>query len=177
MEPVSIHHTIATLRMRAQVAKDDLKIAKARAEQDIISQLNGTYGKNAEERERQLLIGLADHKAYQFVLTTARGFENQLLQAEADLAMYLDTRRQDEWAVRAALVNALEKKNIFLDGDRESSAEAVLDSEIDALMEQYARLADASDGMSGGNLNSAFYANKPRPQPTYTPLSDEDYPF
>ena len=33
MEPVSIHHTIATLRMRAQVAKDDLKIAKARAEQ------------------------------------------------------------------------------------------------------------------------------------------------
>ena len=34
MEPVSIHHTIATLRMRAQVAKDDLKIAKARAEQE-----------------------------------------------------------------------------------------------------------------------------------------------
>ena len=31
---------------------------------------------------------------------------NTRLQAEADLAMYLDTRRQDEWAVRAALVNA-----------------------------------------------------------------------
>jgi len=177
MESVSIHHTIATYRMRSQVAKDELKIAKARAEQDIIASLNGTYGKNAEERERQLVIGLADHKAYQFAVNTARAFENQLLQAEADLAVYLDTRRQDEWAVRAALVNALEKKNIFLDGDRESTAEAVLDSEIDELVENYARLADAQDGMSRGDTNSAFYANKPRPQPTYAMLADEDMPF
>ena len=176
MESVSIHHTIATLRMRSQVAKDDLKIAKARAEQDIISQLNGTYGKNAEERERQLTIGLSDHKAYQFVLHTARAYENDLLQAEADLAMYLDTRRQDEWAVRAALVNALEKRAIFTTGS-EDSAEAVLDSEIDALVEQYARLADASDGMSGGNLNSDWYAGKPRPKPTYAALDESDYPF
>jgi len=172
----SIHHTIATLRMRSQVAKEDLKVAKARAEQDIIASLNGTYGKNAEERERQLLIGLSDHKAYQFALNTARGFENELLQAEADLAMYLDTRRQDEWAVRAALVNALEKRAIFTTGS-EDSAEAVLDSEIDNLVEWYARLADASDGMSGGNLNSDWYAGKPRPQPTYSMLADEDMPF
>lgn len=176
MAELSIHHQIATLRMRSQVAKDDLKIAKARAEQDIIGQLNGSYGKNAEERERQLLIGLADHKPYQFALNTARGYENDLLQAEADLAVYLDTQRQDEWAVRAALVNALEKRAIFSETN-ESTAEAVLDSEIDELVENYARLADAQDGMSRGNTNSDWYANKPRPQPTYAMLADEDMPF
>ena len=170
MEPVSIHHTIATLRMRSQVAKDDLKIAKARAEQDIISQLNGSYGKNAEERERQLTIGLADHKAYQFVLNTARGFENQLLQAEADLAMYLDTRRQDEWAVRAALVNALEKRAIFPEQADESAA-AVLDAEIDGLMEQYARAADAKDGIPQPSEPLA------RDWQPWTPANDEDMPF
>jgi len=161
MEPVSIHHQIATLRMRSQVAKDDLKIAKARAEADIISQLNGTYGKNAEERERQLLIGLSDHKAYQFALNTARAMEGQLLQAEADLAAQLDIRRQDEWAVRAALVNALEKRAIFPETS-ETTAEAVLDSEIDALMEQYTRAADAHDGFG---------------RPRWQPANESDYPF
>lgn len=53
----------------------------------------------------------------------------------------------------------------------------MLDSEIDALVENYARLADASDGMSGGDLNSDWYANKPRPKPTYSMLADEDMPF
>jgi hypothetical protein len=126
----SIHHTIATARMRSQVAKEDLKVAKARAEMDIISRLNGTLGKNAEERERQLLIGLSEHSAYQYALSLARAYEEQLLQAEADLALYLDVRRQDEWAVRAKLVNALERRAIFAESD-ESSAEAVMDSASD----------------------------------------------
>lgn len=84
MAELSIHHQIATYRMRSQVAKEELKIARARAEQDIIASLNGAYGKNAEERERQLLIGLANHSGYQRMLEASRTFENDLLQAEAE---------------------------------------------------------------------------------------------
>lgn len=184
MADLSIHHTIATYRMRSQVAKEDLKVARARAETDIISQLNGTYGKNAEERERQLLIGLADHKAYQFVLTTARAYENDLLQAEADLAIYLDTRRQDEWAVRAALVNALERKAIFPD-DRESTAEAVMDSALDTTsVEMYLHAAGgttAAEGLADGERYRSVRSSAPNApwnyNPQHAPSDDEDYGF
>ena len=181
--PLSIHHQIATYRMRAQVAKDDLKIAKARAEQDIISQLNGTYGKNAEERERQLLIGLSNHTAYQYVLKTCRAYENDLLQAEADLAMYLDTRRQDEWAVRAQLVNALEKRAIFPD-DRESTAEAVIESAGDAAGDAYLRAAGgtvAPEQLGDGQFYRSVRRSAPSAlwnyTPQHAPSDDEDMPF
>lgn len=171
MEPLTIYHTIATLRMRHQLAQEELKIARARAEQDVIDRLNGS-GKNDDERKRQLTIGLSSHHPYQLALSVARSFEEKLLFAEADLEVLKDTRRQDEWTVRARLVNALERRAIF--AEQEESAEAVLEAAQDREIES--EVANAN-GTSGGDCNSDWYAGRPRSRPTYSMLTDEEIPF
>lgn len=103
----TIYHQIAAARMAHSDAQQALKLMRARAEQDVISALNGSYGKNAEERERQLLLGLADHPTYQTALREARAAERALLMLEADLEVYKDARRQEEWSIRAGLARAI----------------------------------------------------------------------
>lgn len=107
VNPQNIYHQIAIARMDHSDAQSALKLTRARAEQDVIGALNGSYGKNAEERERQLLLGLATHSGYQSALRSAREAETALLMLEADLEVYKDARRQEEWSIRAELARAI----------------------------------------------------------------------
>lgn len=110
MNTQTIYHQIASARLAHSDHQALLKLARARAEQDVISALNGSYGKNAEERERQLLLGLATHSGYQSAVRSAREAETALLMLEADLEVYKDARRQEEWSIRAELARALDRR-------------------------------------------------------------------
>lgn len=111
----SIYHEVATAEMAVSNAHAELKIVKARAETDIIAAANGSLGKNAEERERQLIIGLSEHKAYQIVLKLVRSHEAKLALLKADLEVYKDARRQEEWSIRANLIAVLNRR--FVESD------------------------------------------------------------
>jgi len=131
----SIHHEMARCRMRHQNAQADLKVAKAKAEMDIIAQLNGSYGKNAEERERQLLLGLAEHRAYQSALVMARQLEAQYEMSVADYETYRDARRQEEWSIRAQLADAIARRTPSAD---EQSTDEGIDDVADAEVTDHA---------------------------------------
>jgi hypothetical protein len=123
----SIYHEVATAEMAVSNAQAELKVVKARAEQDVISSLNGQYGKNAEERERQLIIGLSEHKPYQIVLKLVRQHEVKLAELKADLDVYKDARRQEEWSIRANLIAVLARRNLDTD-----TIDGAFDSALDA---------------------------------------------
>lgn len=123
----SIYHEVATAEIAVSNAQAELKVVKARAEQDIISSLNGQYGKNAEERERQLIIGLSEHKPYQVVLKLVRSHEAKLAELKADLEVYKDARRQEEWSIRANLIAVLSRRQ--MDSD---AIDGAFDSALDA---------------------------------------------
>lgn len=103
----TIYHQIASARLTHSDAQQALKLERARAEQQIIASRGGDYGKNAEERERTLTLALAAHGDYQRVVRAAREAEVALLMLEADLEVYKDARRQEEWSIRAELARAI----------------------------------------------------------------------
>jgi hypothetical protein len=138
----NIHHEMARCRMRHQNAQADLKVAKAKAEMDVISQLNGSYGKNAEERERQLIIGLAEHRAYQSALVMARQLEAQYEMSVADYETYRDARRVEEWSIRAQLADAISQRTPSADA---ASTDAGIDDVVDAELTEAAE-SFAHDG-------------------------------
>jgi hypothetical protein len=123
----SIYHEVASAEMAVSNAQAELKVVKARAEQDVIASLNGQYGKNAEERERQLIIGLSEHKPYQIVLKLVRQHEVKLAELKADLDVYKDARRQEEWSIRANLIAVLARRNLDTD-----TIDGAFDSALDA---------------------------------------------
>lgn len=123
----SIYHEVASAELAVANAHAELKIAKAKAEQDVISGLNGQYGKNAEERERQLIIGLSEHKPYQMVVKLVRAHEASLAELKADLDVYKDARRQEEWSIRANLIAVLSRRQMdseTIDGAFDSALDA-----------------------------------------------------
>lgn len=110
MNPQTIYHQIASARLAHSDAQSALKLERARAEQQIITSRGGDYGKNAEERERTLALALAAHNDYQRVVRAAREAETVLLMLEADLEVYKDARRQEEWSIRAELARAIGRR-------------------------------------------------------------------
>lgn len=171
---ISIHHQLAGARSALQAAKDSEKVQRAWAERRAVASLNGALGKNAEERERQLTIALAEDSEYKAALARLRAAELHVAELEADIEVYKDQRRESEWAVRAALVNALAQRQIFAEAD--DGAFAAAGDE-----EAYQELTEADDedddgGMSRGDPDSGFYAQQRRPQPTYA-ADDDERPF
>lgn len=170
---ISIYHQLAGARSALQAAKDSEKVQRAYAERRAAQSLNGTLGKNAEERERQLTVALAEDAEYQAALARLRQSELRVAECEADIEVYKDQRRESEWAVRAALVNALAQRQIFAEAD-DSAFDAAGDEEV------YQELTEDEDdeddgGMSHGDPNHVFYAQQRRPQPTYA--NDDECPF
>jgi hypothetical protein len=96
---------LAQEKTALRTATDDYKVIKARAEQRAIE--SGVNGRNAEERERNLLVALDADAAYQTVLITLRQVESDIDRTEAQIESLLDDRRSYEWAIRSALVDAL----------------------------------------------------------------------
>jgi hypothetical protein len=96
---------LAQEKVALRDATDDYKVIKARAEQRAIE--GGVNGKNADERERNLLVALQDNENYQEALITLRQCEADIDRTEAQIESLLDDRRSYEWAIRSALVDAL----------------------------------------------------------------------
>lgn len=107
VNPTTIHHQIAGARLQVQQAQYAAKLSKAHAESEVIASLNGSYGKNAEERERQLTIALAQHSGYTHARTALEAAEQALAFLEADLEAYKDARRVEEWSIREELTRAI----------------------------------------------------------------------
>lgn len=114
---MSIHHKLAGSRARLRDAKDEYERVRAFAEQRAIVGLNGTIGKNEEERKRNLTIALADDKEYQAALKTLREWETVVDRLEADLEDARDRRRDHEWKIRSKLADALWRCGIESNSD------------------------------------------------------------
>lgn len=141
-----IFHDVAAAEHRVYISGQDLKAIKALAEQDIIAEKGASLGKNAEERDRNLTIGLMGHKGYQIALQYHRALEEAAAMLKADLDLYKDARRQEEWSIRAALVDALNRRNLPSDPIDQGFDEGVTD-DIDNLIYEADRMMDADDGL------------------------------
>lgn len=127
---------VAEARIATQTAKDAHEAERAMAE------FRGqVVGKNAEERKTALTVALASDVAYQRVLAAYRAAEAELIRAEAELEVALDQRRAEEWGVRLALINALDRAGVPSDapGDDVSFDDAADEAGAE-LIETYARI-------------------------------------
>lgn len=125
----------AEARIAVSTAKDAHEYQKALAEQRA-----GHTGRNESERKTALLVALASDQAYQLVLTALRAAEAKLVRAEAELETAQDQRRAEEWQVRLALVNALDRASVPSDapGDDTSFDDTADEIGID-LIQDYQR--------------------------------------
>lgn len=103
---------LATFRLNLASAKADLRLAKdtyemmrAIAENQFIG--DGTGGRNAEERARNLTIALLDHEGYQGSLRYLRECERRVDELHAMIAVEEDAIRMAELAARERLAEAL----------------------------------------------------------------------
>lgn len=104
----ALRRQLVSAKADMAAAKDAEKSARALAERDAIQSANGSAGKNAEERERFLVLALAGDADYQRSLKWLRSAETAVLKAETEIEILLDARRAEEWQIRAALVERLQ---------------------------------------------------------------------
>jgi hypothetical protein len=103
---------LTNLRGALQIAKDAHDLVKAQAEARAIELLNGSAGRNEDERKRNLVIALGADPEYRQALRGLRDAETAVGRAETDLDLALDQRRAEEWGVRLSLVAALDRLGI-----------------------------------------------------------------
>lgn len=96
---------VAAAQVDVRGAKDAYELAKAEAEQRAVDA--GVSGKNEAERTRAFTLALSRDRAFQQALRAYRTAEAQADQAEAYLEAARDDRRNQEWFIRARLVDAL----------------------------------------------------------------------
>jgi hypothetical protein len=166
----TIRHDLAHAKINLRRAKDQYEQTKAQREHLIIAGMNGTLGKNAEERERNLTIALSGDDEYQGALELLRRAEADIDLIEARLETACDERRGHEWRIRGRLADALLGRVQSDDTDPAGDG-AFDDSADDAVMN--------SDHMSHGDPDSVYYANEPRPQPAFHNYvtGEEEIPF
>jgi hypothetical protein len=100
---MNLHQQLAEAQRAQRDAEDTFKLVKAITEQRAIDAVSGSYGKNADERERFLILALAGDTNYARALVRLRRAEQAVDQLKAALATQEDDRRAYEWPVRAAL--------------------------------------------------------------------------
>jgi hypothetical protein len=120
---MNLHQQLAEAQRAQRDAEDTFKLVKAITEQRAIDAVSGSYGKNADERERFLILALAGDTNYARALVRLRRAEQAVDQLKAALATQEDDRRAYEWPVRAALVEAL--------GARREPFDAAMDEAVD----------------------------------------------
>jgi hypothetical protein len=103
----TIRRDLAHAKINLRHIKDDFEKTKAQREHLIIAGMNGTLGKNAEERERNLTIALSGDDEYQGALELLRRAEADIDLIEARLETACDERREHEWRIRGKLADAL----------------------------------------------------------------------
>lgn len=119
--------SLVTARANLRAVKDDYELIKAISEQDAIAKgLAG--GKNAEERERSLIIALSTNRDYTSVLNRLRRAEVEVDRLDALLEGARDARRAEEWAIRAKLADALNGAGVQSDGETGAEFDDATDS-------------------------------------------------
>ncbi len=137
--------TVHLRRCRADVAEARIAVVTARdaheRERALAELRAAVQGRNETERKTALGVALAADAAYQLVLTALRAAEAELVRAETALEVALDQRRAEEWQVRLALVNALDRASVPSDapGD-DASFDDAGDAAGAEMIETYARV-------------------------------------
>lgn len=187
----TVYHELARVRVRVEMLKSDLKVAEALAERDYCARA-GDPGKNEAERKRNLTIAVDQDPRYHTARAAYYDAVERLATLEADLEIYKDARRDHEWGIRLRLVDALAGRYPAADpmttdldafdgaADEEATIAAadLLDEdarrraydEVDELFgpdDEVDTLTPDERGMSGGSLESEWYAGRRRPAPTY----------
>lgn len=140
---LELRQQLAAARNTLRHAKDHYDLTKAEAEQKAIAA--GCNGKNAEERERNLLVELSKDSTYRDALTALRKAEAGVGRLEALLEGARDARRAEEWAIRARMT-AVREQSIQGDADK-SDVDGYFDDDaqedLDAAIFEEQRMEDA----------------------------------
>lgn len=135
---LELRQQLAEARINLRSAKDHYELANAEAEQKAIT--NGCGGKNAEERERNLLVELNKDQDYREALDKLRKAEAEVDRQEALLEGARDARRYDEWTIRARLIDVLQTQDIPSDSS-DPAGDAAFD---DAMLWRIDHMATAA---------------------------------
>lgn len=134
----SARRALTGCRLALQEARDEYELERARAEQRALIKMNGSAGRNEEERRRNLTVALAEDEQFIKARRWLRQCEAQVAEAERDLEIALDQRRAEEWGIRLQLVVALDRAGVRSDapGD-DSSIDDAADEEVMSNLAQY----------------------------------------
>jgi hypothetical protein len=134
---MDIHHLtncrrhLAAMEIALKQAKDEYEQVKAYRERKAIGELNGSAGKNEEERRRNLAVALAEDVVYQEALGQLRDAEANVTTAQAELEIANDQRRAEEWGIRLQMTITLDRQRIFPDSsDDLEMAQAAIDEAV-----------------------------------------------
>ncbi len=130
---------------RAAVAEARITLATAKdvldSERGLAEFRANVSGRNESERKTALTVALANDPLYQRVLSAYRAAEAEQIRAEAELEVALDGRRAEEWQVRLALVNALDRASVPSDAPGDDvSFDDTADEAGAEMIEAYARV-------------------------------------
>ena len=120
---------LASTQVASRNAREDLRVAQARAEARAIEAAGGekTLGGNAESRGRALLLAVAQDSDYQDALAMVRSLEATSAILEAELEGERDRRREREWSVRLRLADALDRRGVPTESDDQADDTAFED--------------------------------------------------
>lgn len=122
--------TLAEAEIDLRSTRDMYEAAKAQAEHRAIAAMNGSAGKNEEERKRNLALKLLADRDYQRALTRLREAEAAVTTAQMEYDVACDQRRAEEWGIRLQLVIALDRQRVTSEqpGDDTSFEDAADDA-------------------------------------------------
>ena len=99
---MTLYHHLAAAKDNARRAKDHYETIRAIVESQIV-----TNGKNAEDRKRDLIVGLSNSDIHRDALDELRNAEHAVDEAQATIDQAEAERRDREWQIRARLAEAL----------------------------------------------------------------------
>ena len=129
---MTMYHHLAETKDNARRAKDHYETIRAIVESQI-----ATNGKNAEDRKRDLIVGLSASDIHRDALDELRTAEFDVDQAQAAIDQAESEQRDHEWRIRARLAEALggqhEDTSFDLPADRRLIGRAKAQREMDEL--------------------------------------------
>jgi hypothetical protein len=98
----NIYQALAYAKDNVRRAKDHYETVRA-----IVEMRVETTGKNADDRKRELIVGLGQSDEHRQALRDLRDAEHDVDAAQAAIDQAEAERRDQEWKIRARLVEAL----------------------------------------------------------------------
>ena len=134
----AIRYELVEYRIALRNLDDTYILTRALAEQRIIDAAGGDKGLGANEgaRARALVIGLASDGDYQASAGARRSLTDAIEHLEREVEDARDLRRDVEWAIRARLADALDRRGVTSDDPQRHSDHEFTDAAIDARIRQ-----------------------------------------